>query len=243
MNAIVDSSGIHSVSADRGAAWLGGGWSLFKAAPGVWIVLMIVSFVAVAVVHLLPFGSLLAALLVPILGGGLMLACKQQEATGILAIETLLEAFKSPHLPSLAVLGVLSLVGSALIGVVVTTFLGAGFGIAMFAGHAGQSIDGIGLLSIMAGLLIGLLLYVPLSMALWFSPALIVLRGMNPVDAAKLSFNGCMQNIVPFLIYDLLAMVMILIAIIPAGFGLLIAIPVLSASGYFGYKDIFGDTP
>ncbi|MEN9492881.1 MAG: hypothetical protein RJA63_3330, partial [Pseudomonadota bacterium] len=75
--------------------------------------------------------------------------------------------------------------------------------------------------------------------AVWFAPALIVLHDIAPFEAMKISFFACFRNWSAGLLYFLLAMVLILIAIIPFGLGLLVAGPVMYASIYAAYRDIF----
>jgi uncharacterized membrane protein len=89
-------------------------------------------------------------------------------------------------------------------------------------------------------LLVGLLLAIPLLMAFWFAPALIVLRGDEPVAAMKASFRACLRNVPPFLIYGLLGLLFLILACIPLFLGLVVLIPVGIATIYTSYKDIFG---
>lgn len=42
-------------------------------------------------------------------------------------------------------------------------------------------------------------LIIPLAMALWFAPALVMFNNMPPSDACKASLNACLKNIMPFL--------------------------------------------
>ncbi|MBZ0097264.1 MAG: hypothetical protein K8H75_18075, partial [Sulfuricella sp.] len=58
-----------------------------------------------------------------------------------------------------------------------------------------------------------------------------------------LSFVGCLRNIWPFLVYGVIAFILMMIAMIPFGLGMLILVPVLNASIYLGYKDIFPAEP
>jgi len=61
------------------------------------------------------------------------------------------------------------------------------------------------------------------------------------VAAIKQSFGACLKNIVPFLIYGVVAFVLSIVATIPFGLGWLVLGPVLAASVYTAYQDIFGD--
>jgi uncharacterized membrane protein len=76
-------------------------------------------------------------------------------------------------------------------------------------------------------------------MALWFAPSLVVFNNLKPVDAMKASFLACLKNIVPFLLYGIVLIVLCFVAAIPLGLGFLVLGPVAIASIYTGYRDIF----
>ena len=80
---------------------------------------------------------------------------------------------------------------------------------------------------------------IPLYMALWFAPALIVFHNLAPVESMKASFFACLKNIIPFLLYGVILIVLGVLAAIPFGLGFLVLIPVIIASIYTGYRDIF----
>jgi uncharacterized membrane protein len=69
----------------------------------------------------------------------------------------------------------------------------------------------------------------------------VVLRGLAPVAAIKESFVGCLKNVVPFLIYGIVLLVLGIVAAIPLGLGWLVLGPVAIASIYVSYRDIYGD--
>jgi uncharacterized membrane protein len=56
----------------------------------------------------------------------------------------------------------------------------------------------------------------------------------------KASFSACLVNAVPFLVYNLLALVFALLATIPLALGWLVFAPVLAGSVYASYVEIFG---
>jgi uncharacterized membrane protein len=87
--------------------------------------------------------------------------------------------------------------------------------------------------------LVILALMIPLIMAYWFAPALAMLDGLGPIAAMKLSFVGCVKNVLPFLIYGLIALVLIVVGMIPFLLGLLVVSPLLIASLYVSYREIF----
>jgi uncharacterized membrane protein len=90
------------------------------------------------------------------------------------------------------------------------------------------------------GFIVWLAASIVMGMALWLAPALVVLKGVAPIEAIKLSLLGTVKNIVPYIVFSLLAMLLCVVAAIPIGLGLLVAFPMLICSAYLAYKDIFG---
>jgi uncharacterized membrane protein len=122
------------------------------------------------------------------------------------------------------------------------------FGISILSvltGSADPSQTGIAFSSAVVAVLLGflffLLLLVPLIMAIWFAPPLIMLAGLAPTAAMKASFSACVRNIVPFLVYGLIGLVLMVVATLPVGLGWIVLAPVMVASIYASYCDIFED--
>jgi uncharacterized membrane protein len=99
---------------------------------------------------------------------------------------------------------------------------------------------GISIASMLIAMLLVAALSVPLYMATWFAPVLIVLEDLSASAALKASFFACLSNWLPFLVYSIVLLVLGVVAAIPAGLGYLILVPVLIASVYTAYRDIFG---
>ena len=57
----------------------------------------------------------------------------------------------------------------------------------------------------------------------------------------KASFVACLKNILPFFVYSVIATLLALVASIPMGLGWLVLGPVMAASLYTSYRDIFFD--
>ena len=81
-------------------------------------------------------------------------------------------------------------------------------------------------LGILLAILIVLGLSIPLMMAYWFAPALVALNGFAAFDAMKTSFSACLKNIVPFLVYGLVGMVLAVVASLALMLGWFILAPV-----------------
>jgi uncharacterized membrane protein len=65
------------------------------------------------------------------------------------------------------------------------------------------------------------------------------LHQMGAVEAMKQSFLGCLKNVLPFLLYGVILFIAGFIASIPVLLGWLIAGPLLAASIYTAYRDIY----
>jgi uncharacterized membrane protein len=84
------------------------------------------------------------------------------------------------------------------------------------------------------------LFMIPLIMLFWFAPALIVLHDdVGIIEAMKLSFLGCLKNMLPFLIYGIVGFILMMLATLPLALGWLVLGPVLFGTIYASYKDIF----
>ena len=97
-------------------------------------------------------------------------------------------------------------------------------------------------MSMVLAMLVGMLFMIPLIMLFWFAPTLIVLNDeIGIIEAMKLSFMGCLKNILPFLIYGIVGLILMVLATIPLALGWLVLAPVFLGTVYVGYKDIFLD--
>ena len=231
--------GGRAVSAGQGWTWIADGFGLFKKAPGMWIALVIVLFVILVVLAFIPLlGAVATFLLMPLFLAGLMLGCRALQGGGGLEVGHLFAGFKE-HTGNLIVLGALAIGGWIIVMLPVIAIVGAGTIFGMMRGDAAGAAAMGG--SFVLAWLIAMALSIPIYMALWFAPALVVLRGLAPVAAVKESFLGCLKNIIPFLIYGIVMLVLGIVAAIPLGLGWLVLGPVAIASIYVAYRDIYGD--
>lgn len=236
---------IRTVTIERGVSWLGAGWRLFLQAPGVWLGITIVLLLATALISAVPLlGQLAIAFLMPVAAAGLLAGCRAIEQGKNLRFDHLFAGFKQ-NTGNLVVIGVLSLLGHAAIGLVVFA-VGGG---AMLSGIMSGAMLGAGPGALLAisgllfALLLGTLLLLPLAMALWFAPALVMFDNLAPLASLKASFVGCLKNTLPFLIYGVVGLVLLLLALLPMLLGLLVFIPVLIGSIYASYSDIYCAAP
>jgi len=230
--------GGRGVAAGRGWDWIAAGWELFKKQAGMWIALTLVALVIFVVLAFIPFlGSIASIVLTPVFGAGIVIGCRAIEEGRALEIGHLFAGFKEKLAP-LATVGAIYLGAAIVIALVVGLATGASI-FAMMSGHAPEVATPAAALTVVLALLIMLALLLPVMMAIWFAPPLVVFHGKGAVEAMQESFTGCLRNIVPFLVYGLVMLALSLVASIPLGLGWLVLGPVLAASLYTSYKDIY----
>jgi uncharacterized membrane protein len=229
------------VAAGRGVYWWSEAWAMFTKNAGLWVVMGVLLIIIYIVLSIIPFlGSIVASLLLPVFLGGWLLAARKAQSGGALEIGDLFAGFKDKLIP-LLVLGALTLVATVVIFAVVG-MLGFGAFMGMMAGSAHSNAAGVfaavgaGLLALLVGLALGMVV----AMAIWFAPALVVFRGVAPVDALSASMSASLKNVMPFLLYGLIYIVAAIVASIPFALGWLVLVPVTLLTLLVSYEDVFG---
>ena len=220
--------------AGNGWTWIAESWDLFKQQPGTWILVIIIMLAVSIVLSLIPFVNVVVGLLGPVFLGGLMLGCRAIDEGSGLEVGHLFAGFRE-NAGKLVLVGLFTIVAWLLVALIVVLIVGG----SVFALRTAGADHGAGMAGMALAVLIGLALGIPIYMAAWFAPALIVLNGMGVIDSLKVSFFGCLKNILPFLIYGIVLFVLAIVASIPILLGWLVLVPMLIASVYTAYRDIF----
>jgi uncharacterized membrane protein len=79
-------------------------------------------------------------------------------------------------------------------------------------------------------------------MALFYGVPLVMLGRQNAWPAAQASIVACWINMLPFLVFGLIYIVLAVVAAIPFGLGFLILGPVTVCAIYASYREIFEET-
>jgi hypothetical protein len=235
-----------TVGSGQGWAWVAQGWQLFLKSPGIWIVNFILMTIACLILLNIPFlGIISLPILVPVLFGGLMLGCRALDRGEDFEVGHLFAGFKV-NTVQLLLVGLFILVTHVIIGFVMKLVIifagGAALFSALAAGNVMAAIASVAAFMMVAlvGVMVAVLLLIPVLMAVWFAPALVVLRNVPALEALRLSFFANVKNMGPFLVYSVITLALAVLAFIPfLGFGWLILWPVMVASLYTGYRDVF----
>lgn len=232
--------GVKSVAAGRGLSWFGEGFEIFKQSPWIWILNVVLFFVILAVLSSIPVVSILSSLLGPVFVAGLILGCRDLDLGEKLKVSHVFAGFQV-RAGALVGLGAINLILTMLLLVIIFAVMFAGGSVDLEAWETHQMTEQQALGMILP-MLVMMFFMIPLLMLFWFAPTLIVLHeDVGIIEAMKLSFLGCIRNILPFLIYGIVGFILMFLASIPFGLGWLVLGPVLFGTIYASYKDIFLD--
>jgi hypothetical protein len=234
------------VPAAGGARWLASGWQLFRASPFGWLTATLAYWFLTSLLALVPVvGGALAVLVVPAFSLGFMALARAAAAGKPLELAALFEGFRR-HARTQLPLGALYLVAFA-------AALGAGAAADdgtllqwVFTGRrpeaAGADDDAVASAAALAALA-----YLPVMAAFWFAPPLAAWHSLAPAKSLFFSFFACLMNWRAFIVFGAAALVLsaplvLSLAIAPPLFValLVLVLPILFASFYASYADVFG---
>lgn len=230
------------VAASEGFQWLLAGFRLYRRSPLLLSAAFGVLFGVVMAFNLIPaIGGSLSELAMPLVVAGFMAAYRALDSGRELELPHFLSGVQGPLIPLMTV-GAVQLLGSLLIGQVM---LAMGFDpqAVMETARSGRSTPAE-MQALMNGALpavmTGLVLFIPLMMATWFAPALILFGGARPLTALTVSLRAMLRNLPAMFVNSLTLGVMLMLAnLIPMLLGLLVAMPILFGALYASYQALF----
>jgi hypothetical protein len=230
------------VPASHGWMWIRHGYWLFKKSPLLWMVLTSIGVVGIFSISIIPVvGDSLSSLLMPPLLAGFMFGCHALAGGEELELAHLFSGFKR-FAPTLVALGGISLVLQFLILGVMMLSGGSVVVDAMLSDQV-QDPDVLvqTFMDASAGpsIILGLTLFTVLLLAMQFAPMLIIFRNMAPLPAMRTSLRACMRNMLPLMAYSVLLLPFAIMATKLMMLGWLVLLPVIIASLYAIYRDIF----
>lgn len=235
------------VGIDHGWLWIKQGLNLVFRSPLLSVVLAAIVGGAIFLAMKVPlFGPMLGTLLLPMLVAGYMKACRAIERHEEAEIAHLFAGF-GKHAPRLVALGGVLLLGIISIVAVIVAVGGDAF---MSFIEGAQEITDPAVMqqalqnaapSVLSALLIGLLLFVLLSVCVQFAPMLVLFDDQKPLTAIKLSVIGTLRNVLPYTVYSLiLQLVIFAIGMFPLFIAIVLLLTISMTSLYAAYRDLFG---
>jgi hypothetical protein len=221
-----------------GPRWIAEAFRLFRRAPGTWIGL---SFGWMAIwlgLLLIPLvGNVAGSMLQPAFYASFALAAWKQLSGEKLEMGDLFLGFRTRLQPLLQLgavlfaceLGVVYLMRALGFPDLVTPdgeLLRAAEFVEAMRGKEWVFFLGCGLLALVKG-------------ALWFAPALIAFHDLSAGGAMRWSIYAALSNMGALALYGLALFLVFFAALLPWGLGLFVAVPVMLASTYAGYRAVF----
>ncbi len=224
-----------------GWTWMMDGFRLLGKGIGPSIGMLLVMVVLMFVLQIIPLVNILSGLIGPIFFAGFVFAAHRAHQQGEIQFSDLFEGFRN-HFGSLLLVGLIYLamviVAMLVAGLVTFVLFGSAFMAAFEGGQVGDSTAALG---VIFAVLIFFAVLIPVLMAFWFAPTLVVMHKLSPIDAMKLSFKGCLKNILPFLLWSIVLSIVMLLSAIPLGLGLLFTLPAAYYSIYAAYRSVYID--
>ena len=231
------------VPAGHGWRWIPDSWAFMAGQRGTFIGIFVLLVLLQIAANLVPLiGPIAVSLFSPVLIGGFVLGCDAVRRGQSLEVGHLFAAFQR-HVGKLVILGALSIAFGIVAAIVMILIVGASV-LPLMAGGAQPNPDEVMSMAmpLLLAVLVILALSIPWSMALLFATPLIVLNDFDVGAALKTSFGACLKNLLPFLVWGVAMFVLAIVASIPLFLGWLLLGPVMMASLYLAYRDVFYDT-
>lgn len=202
---------------DDASQWIVQGWRTFKNSPFAWLLLSVLYIVSLFLLNQIPFvGRTVAALVSPVLIAVFLVSAHELAEGRTLKPLRLLEIFKDPvRVLNLLALGLLPLTVVLLQSLL--TF--------------------IDFPSVMISL-VGLVLWALVATALFYGLPLVVFEKRAPLEAARSSVEVCLREPVAISMFIVFAFILLIIAAIPLGLGVLIYLPVMAGAIYASYRQV-----
>ena len=228
---------VAEVPAGRGIAWLGEGFNLFKRRPFGWIGLCAGwLFITFGLILVPIIGGVIANFLQPVFFASFAIAALRQSAGEPIAMGDLFLGFRK-NVRALVNLGAILLIVEILIFALMALL-----GLPMASGEE-KNFTMAEYVKALKGkewiLMLGFLLTALVKGALWFAPPLIALHDMPMTHAMRWSLYAALANLGAMILYGVALVFLFFVALIPWGLGLLVVIPMMAISTYFGYRDVF----
>jgi hypothetical protein len=246
-------------NAAHGVVWLHQAFAMLWAYRVRWLLLLLTYYFLILAIDLVPYvGPFVAPLLKPVFAVGFLAAAWSQERGEAPSIRHLFAGFRA-NLRALLLLGFVFVIGMT-VAIVATSLIDDGKLVAAMSGKA--EIDEAFLADgdVETAMLFGALCALPVLLALWFAPALVVFQDCGAGRALATSLRATMANgravavyalliflyggVLPALVAKIIAAMMpleiaktvVLMVLLPY---LALLVATLHISDYVSYRDVF----
>ncbi|HMV11966.1 MAG TPA: BPSS1780 family membrane protein [Nitrosomonas sp.] len=244
----------------QGLQWILSGFYYFKLSPFVWMLLSSTFLMVELTLQILPVLGIFAFLLIsPVLVAGVMVGCQSLDQGQRLQLEHLFVGFRKNTAPLITVGGFNLIALVLIVGIFMLMGGDALIDMLVYGKRFGEN-ELMGIMdNVLSAWLAALGLSIPLMMAIWFAPLLIIFENLPPAIAIRKSFFACLNNMAPFFVYGITLLILFflistvtvkllsLFGAVPPPLILIILyiviLPTIFASIYASYQDIFPSEP
>jgi hypothetical protein len=191
--------------ARHGMAWLAQAYALFSRKRLPWVMLLLTYYILLKLLLYVPYvGPYAISILKPVFAVGLLAAAWTQERGGTPQLRQLFLGFRA-NLGSLLPIGIFFVVGVTA-AVFASSLVDDGKLLDLLS-NAGSAMNGedvaaaLGNGALQAGMLFSALLTIPVLIATWWAPALVVFQNAGAGTALAVSFRAALANFRPLTIY------------------------------------------
>ncbi len=255
-----------TVSANSGSKWLLQAKEMFISSLGGWFAITLF----ISILLIIPKINLIFSILMPVIIAGLMLGCQHASEGNRIKFEHLFAGFKANKTGLLRLSLIYALL--SIFVMIIAKYILLYLGISLqeyFPENINQmnnaqlnqwfiALDKEKFIpDLLISLIIPLTLMIPIFMAYWFAPALVVIKKMPVVQALKTSYMACKDNYIAFLFYGLILFLYLIgflfilstislfipplsLIVMMLGYIAFFAISIISI--YTSYIDIFDDS-
>ncbi|MDQ8020358.1 MAG: BPSS1780 family membrane protein [Moraxellaceae bacterium] len=238
---------VRRVNAGRSLGWLAEGWRLFAAAPVQWLLMALLAFLLLFLAALLAPIPLLGPMVGPVVlvfvvAGMLESAARVQRGEAPKARD--LFAGFDRHPAHLLLLGLFFSIPLVLVSLLTFLAIGGGLLVGLLGAALGGALHGLlSGLTAFAAFLFGtwtvfLIVWAIMLLALLFAPALVMFDSASPLNAMRASLKASLANLGATLLFGLLLALLFTIALMPAGLGVLVLLPVAVGALHTAWRDV-----
>lgn len=245
--------------ARRGAFWLREAYAMLNVKRLPWLMLLLFYYIVAGLIDWVPLvGQYVLPVLKPVFAVGFLAAAWNQERGGSPDLKFLFQGFRA-NLWALLPLGAFTLAG-ILLAVIATSLVDGGTLLEVMSGKGKLDEAVLATGRVQAGMLFAATLALPVILAMWFAPGLVVFHDCSATDALALSLRAALANWRPIAVYGALVFFFggvlpasataIVAKIVPGEFAWTVAVALLlpyvflfvatlHISDYVSYRDVF----
>jgi hypothetical protein len=195
----------------RGVAWLGEAWRMFRGAPLNWLVVIAVYVFIIGIASVTAVTQLAVLIARPVLAVGLLAAAWSQERGGAPSLGDLFLGFRA-NVRALLLLGAV-FVAWVTGAVFATALVDGGLLVDVLSGRVAADSGGAAKVEelvrsgrLLRSMLLAIALVIPVVLALWFAPALVVFQDASARTAFGASLRAAIANWRPLAAYALVVL-------------------------------------